>query len=109
MKNGYHLVEDYSTAKFPITDPPPKSLGLYFSECQWKWKIGISHYEKLAPISQKTIIQQNFQLPIPQSLGPYFSKCQWKWHQPFMKKLLPHCGNLFHKKFQSRKVFNLGY
>ena len=23
MKNGYHLVEDYSTAKFPITDPPP--------------------------------------------------------------------------------------
>ena len=26
---------------------PPHSLGLCFSECQWKQKIGIGHYEKM--------------------------------------------------------------
>ena len=25
---------------------PPQSLGLWFSECQQKWKISASHYEK---------------------------------------------------------------
>ena len=25
----------------------PQSLGLRFSECQWKWNISIGHYEKI--------------------------------------------------------------
>ena len=27
--------------------PTPQSLGLQFSECQWKWNISIGHYEKI--------------------------------------------------------------
>ena len=33
--------------KFQINNPPPQSLGLWFSECQQKWNINISHYEKI--------------------------------------------------------------
>ena len=33
--------------KIQITDPPPESLGLQFSKCQWKWNIIVGHYEKI--------------------------------------------------------------
>ena len=33
-------------AKHQIT-PPPQSLDLQFSACQWKQKIGIGHYENV--------------------------------------------------------------
>ena len=25
----------------------PQSLGLWFSECRWKWNISVGHYEKI--------------------------------------------------------------
>ena len=46
-KNGCHIMETHCTAKFPITDTPSQSLGLCFSECWWKWKMGINHYAKI--------------------------------------------------------------
>ena len=30
---------------FQITDP--QSLGLRFSECQWKWNVNIDNYEQI--------------------------------------------------------------
>ena len=49
MKNGCHFVYMCHTEKIQMTNPcpSPKSLGLWFSECQWKGNISISHYEKL--------------------------------------------------------------
>ena len=34
--------------KFRLPTPPPpiRSLGLWFSKCQQKWNIGVSHYKK---------------------------------------------------------------
>ena len=32
-KNGSHFMENHHRAKFPITTPPPQSLGICFSEC----------------------------------------------------------------------------
>ena len=49
-----------------------QSLGLQFSECQWKWDISIGHYEKIEkwlPISLISIVQKNLQLLTPQSFG----------------------------------------
>ena len=46
LKNGCHFVNIDHTEKFQITNPP-QSLGLWFSECQRKWNISISHYEKI--------------------------------------------------------------
>ena len=45
LKNDYHFVNIDHMEKFQITDPP-QSLGLQFSECQWKWNITVGHYEK---------------------------------------------------------------
>ena len=49
LKNGCHFVKIDCTEKFQITDPPPpqNSLDLQLSQCQWKWNISISHYEKI--------------------------------------------------------------
>ena len=46
LKNGHHSVNINHTEKFQLTDPP-KSLGLWFSVCQQKWNISVSHYEKI--------------------------------------------------------------
>ena len=46
LKNGHHFINIDNTEKFQITDPP-ESLGLWFSECQQKWNISVSHYEKI--------------------------------------------------------------
>ena len=51
-----------STEKFQITNFPPKSLGLRFSECQQKWNISVSHYEKIEkwlPFLLISIVQKN--------------------------------------------------
>ena len=110
MKNGYHLVEDYSTAKFPITDTPPppptpQSLGLYFSECQSKWKIDISHYEKLAPISQKTIIQQNFQLPNPPKFGSLLFQMYMEMASAIYEKIAATLWKLVSQKISNQERF----
>ena len=54
LKNGCHFINMHSTENFlKITDHPlplpstPKSLGLWFSECQQKWNFSVSHYEKI--------------------------------------------------------------
>ena len=44
-KNGCHFVENHCTANFHLLTP--HSLGLCFSDCQQKWKIDISPYEKM--------------------------------------------------------------
>ena len=44
LKNGCHFINIDCTETFKITDP--QSLGLQFSECQWKLNISVSHYEK---------------------------------------------------------------
>ena len=46
LKNGCHFVNIDRMEKFQITNPP-QSLGLWFSVCQWKWNITVSHYEKI--------------------------------------------------------------
>ena len=46
-----------------------QSLGLHFSEFQWKWKTGVDNYGKIATISWKVVIQQNFQLPTSPKFG----------------------------------------
>ena len=46
LKNGHYFVNIDHMVKFQITDPP-QSLGLWFSECQLKQNINISHYEKI--------------------------------------------------------------
>ena len=45
LKNDCHFVNIDCTEKFQMTNP--QSLGLRFSECQWKWNISIGHYEKI--------------------------------------------------------------
>ena len=46
LKNGHHFVNINHRENFQITDPP-QSLGLQFSDCQWKGYISIGHYEKI--------------------------------------------------------------
>ena len=46
LKNGCHFVNIDRMEKFQITDPA-QSLGLRFSECQWKRNITVGHYEKI--------------------------------------------------------------
>ena len=46
LKNGRHFININHSEKFQITDPP-KSLGLWFSNCQQKWNICVGHYEKI--------------------------------------------------------------
>ena len=45
LKNGCHFFNINRMEKFKITNP--QTLGLQFSECQWKQNISISHYEKI--------------------------------------------------------------
>ena len=40
---------------FQLPSLPHKSSGIHLSKCQWKWKIGICHYEKMAAMLQKLI------------------------------------------------------
>ena len=69
MKNGYHLVEYHSTAKFPITGLTPP--------------------------------------PLPKAWASIFLNVDGngKLTSAIMTKWLPHCGNLFHKKFPIKKGF----
>ena len=46
-KNNYHFVNMHHTEKFQIIHSLPQSFGLWFSKCQQKWNIDISHYEKI--------------------------------------------------------------
>ena len=46
LKNDCHFINIDRMEKFQITNPP-QSLGLWFSECQWKWNITVGHYEKI--------------------------------------------------------------
>ena len=60
MENSSLFMENKHTATFQITNP--QTVGLHFSEYQWKWEIGVGHFEKngkMAPISWKIIVQQN--------------------------------------------------
>ena len=41
-----HFINIDHIEKFQITNPP-QSLDLWFSECQQKWNITVSHYEKI--------------------------------------------------------------
>ena len=52
---------------FQLLTPPPQSLGLQFSKCQWKRTIYINHYEKwkMALALQKLVLEQ----------GLWFSGC----------------------------------
>ena len=71
LKNGCLFVNIDCMEKFQITDPT-QSLGLRFSECQQKWNITISHYEKIEkwlPISLILIIWKNFKLLTPPKFG----------------------------------------
>ena len=46
----------------------PQSLGLLFSECQWKWNISIGHYEKIVKMAATSlilIVQKIFKLLTP--------------------------------------------
>ena len=45
LKNGCHFFNIDHMEKIQMSDP--QSLGLWFSECQRKWNIGIGHYEKI--------------------------------------------------------------
>ena len=45
LKNGSYFVNINHMENFKLLTPP-QSLGLRFSECQWKWNISVSHYEK---------------------------------------------------------------
>ena len=61
-ENDHHFINMHCMENFLITDtPPPQSLGLWFSECQWKWDICISRYEKIKKCCH--FIQKNFKLP----------------------------------------------
>ena len=46
LKNSCHFINIDHMEKFQIPDPP-QSLGLWFSECRWKWNITIGHYERI--------------------------------------------------------------
>ena len=46
LKHGCHFVNIDHTEKFQITYPS-QSLGLQFSESQWKQNSNIGHYEKI--------------------------------------------------------------
>ena len=64
LKNVCHFFNINLTENFQLLTP--QSLGLRFSECQWKWNISSSHYEKkwkMAAISLILIIWKIFQLP----------------------------------------------
>ena len=63
LKNVCHFFNINLTENFQLLTP--QSLGLRFSECQWKWNISSSHYEKkwkMAAISLILIIWKIFQL-----------------------------------------------
>ena len=58
----HHLLLKISNFLFNV--PLPR-LGFSFSECQQKWKIGIGHFDQMAPILQKIVIKPNFQFLTP--------------------------------------------
>ena len=56
-----------------------QSLGLHFSLCQWKQKMGIGHYEKNGCHFVKTHHTGKFPITnLPQGLGLYFPLWWWK-------------------------------
>ena len=126
MENGSHFAENCHTAKFQITDPL-KSLvsAAFLSEAEME--IGVSHYEKMALISWKIVIQQSFKLLTPQDWVSTFLSVDGNRklgfdHYEKMEKGLPFYGKLSYSKistnpppklyekmenFQSRKLINL--
>ena len=68
-------METCHTEKFSITDPTPQSLGLCFSNVDGNGTLASAIMKKMAAMSWKLVILQNFQLLTPKSLCVCFSEC----------------------------------